>query len=359
MALVALPGPLWQPRMVMCGLPAWSTSQLQLDAAGEEAAAIVQIPKSGTLTHVHWRTGTTVTSITNVDIRLEGVDADGKPDGTLKYTSGSGNESSLAAGTWYATAINGGTGVAVTKGDVVAIVVVPTGTRLDVRCFEGDTYDIVKFPYGSQWITSDWAKQQIIPCMCLQFSGSEIVQVDGLLPVDLATAVSIAENAYRGARFQIPFPCKVDGAWAWMDQNAGSAYEVRLFDSDGVTVLASIVMDADHARDANSGKVVWRFTSEVTLAKDTWYRIAVKATNATTSALSEMRIDDSAKLPAFPGGSNHYLTTASADPTDETDWTQTTTTVPVIGVRVTALDDGSGGAGGGGIRLAGHGGLAA
>lgn len=122
MAFQTIPGGLIIPSKGSDENP--SFQDLLIDAASEKAASIVRAGKTGTIDKVGFKTRTVTTGDT-VDVRLETVDlATGNPSGTLLGTNSNGSQviGDADDNTWFTTALT--TGVAVTKGDLFAVVIV-------------------------------------------------------------------------------------------------------------------------------------------------------------------------------------------------------------------------------------------
>jgi len=210
-----------------------------LDADGEKLAFIMHAPKTGTISKVCFRTGTVTTGAT-VDVRLETVDATtGDPTGTLLGTNSNGAQVIADANdnVFFTTALT--TGVAVTKGDLMAVViVVPTGANLalvDLADDSGSSGPI--FPYSTQFAAAAWTKSATgsgIIC-ALEYNDGSYAYQPLMWPLS-ATQTDTFNNSSspdeRGNKLSLPFPARVTGFWVWVDIDG---------DADIVTSLRSPV----------------------------------------------------------------------------------------------------------------------
>jgi hypothetical protein len=137
----------------------------------------------------------------------------------------------------------------------------------------------------------------------------------------------------RGLFFQLPFPATLTGAIVNGLFTGGST--IKVYDSDGTTVLTSLVVDPDQAGSANAGPYRFLFPATVALAKTTNYRISVLPSSASNNTLTDFTVNTAAMMDAFDGGQAFHLTTR----TDAGAWTQTTTQRPFIYLLLSAFDD--------------------
>jgi len=319
-----------------------SLKSILLDAASEKAAFVFRVGKTGTVSKVGFCTATVTTGAT-VDVRLETVDlTNGNPTGTLLGTNSNGSQviADIDDNTWFTVSLT--TAVAVTRGDLVAVVIVnPSGSpgNLNIRAVE---YNRLIFPY-SVIFTTVWAKQATDrnPTCSLEYDDGSYAVHPGVVPIKTRTTRSFGSSSTpdeRGLIFQFPFPVRVAGAWAYLD--ADEAVDIVLYDSDGTTALQTISLDKD-VRAANLvATQIYPFDTTSELSANTNYRLVIKPTTTTFIRVMDFTIDTAAIMDSFEGGQNFHHT----ERTNAGSWTETTTLRPMMGLLLDAFDDGAGGA---------------
>lgn len=146
--------------------------------------------------------------------------------------------------------------------------------------------------------------------------------------------------------FTPAFNCKIDGLWASVAAAATADYEIILY--QGTTALQTVAVDANTLRSATYMPMVVSIP-ETTLTAGTTYYVAVRPTTANNVSVYFADAASNAILQAHLGGvDTAYYTTR----TDAGSWASATTTRRLMaGVRLSAIDNGSGaGAGGGMLR---------
>ena len=338
-----------------------NTSTMTLNADNEKAAMIFLVPETGTCIGAGFRTSTVVTGDT-VTVELVTVSAttgdpvyDGSHVPTLYHANATttlviadSDDNAWLDVTW--------TGFTVTRGDIVALVITldagatAAGTDIDITKIQtGVTND---FPYIDLFTTS-WVKTStnVVGVGLLRYSSGVFHPIQGMFPY-LSTLISTFNSADNpdeiGLKFSLPFPVRVTGFWLSLDGD--NDFDVVLYDNAD-SVLQTISMDSNQHALTSGG--IWRTTFDGTeiIAKDTTYRLVVKP-GAINIRLFRFSVNEAGHLDAHPGGSNF----AQTQRTNAGAWTDITTERPLIGILIDQFDDGVGGAGGGGIKLAGRGG---
>ena len=347
MTIQTVSGGMWFPRPPAASTaPGFSTTALVIDASGEKAAFIVRGLKAGNIDAILWRTGTVTTGGT-VDVRLETVDATtGDPTGTLWGTTTNGAEV-IADGDDNVVKITSLTlDAAITADDVVAVVIVRDGVAGNMQ--------IVGFPDDSIWyqpyadlFTAAWAKvANLSPVVGFRYDDGSYAFVPGCWPMSTLATISVDSGAtpdVYGNRITLPFPCRVAGWWFWADMDGDVA--IKLYDTDGVSVLASDVLDLNMRPATNAGIFTGMFTSAVDLSTSGTYRLGLEPSSATALTVYSFTVAAAAVMDAFEGGQLIYQTTAK-DPTGTGSWTDTTTARMFMGLIVSGFGDDTGGAGG-------------
>lgn len=339
MAIVSMRGAFAYPNYFSDGIGAYANDSTLLDAADEKFAGIFTIPKTGTISKLCFRTGIVTTGAT-VDVRLETVDlTTGAPTGTLVAAGANGAQVIADADdtVWFATTIT--TPVAVTKGDLVAIVIVnPAVSPGNLNITSSDCI-FARFPYSANF-TTVWAKTTSGPVMTVEYNDGSYEPIPGTLPASGVPGVTFNNTSTPDERalfFQLPVSVQVTGVWLNMAATNGGNFDVVLYDSDGITPLATIVWDEDTLQGASDGDVRRFFSNQVTLLANTNYRMSLKPSTATNISLTHITVADVASMDALPGGSEMHLSTR----TDAGAWTETTTTRPAISLLISGVESGS------------------
>lgn len=320
-----------------------------IDAAGELAAWVFNFPATGTLKKICFYTDSTTCTATQIDVEVQNVGADGHPDGTLYATGATGVVSTPAASTGYWVAINSTTGISVTQGTLAAVVIKWNNGSFGVVAGPSNSL-LHDFPYALSYLGSTWTALTAFG-LSLEYS-TGIVQIVGAFPACLTSATTtISQTSHRGNRIRFPYKCRVIGTWVMVD--ADGSYDIILYGSDGFTVLGTAAgMTGSYRGGTAILNQFLRFPTSITLEKDTYYRVVLKPTSATTIGFRYYDVvDDGAYygLDAAELGQYCHYTSATATPTQESDWTNTNTRRLCIGLILDAIDIG------GGVGLVGSG----
>lgn len=345
MAYVSVSSPLEWPYGLMdrAALTAISGT---MDAAGEYFSAITVAPKTGNIHKIGFGTGT-VTSAQTLDARIETVDGSGNASGTLFGTNTNGSQASPASNTWYWVTLTAD--AAVTMGDVFAIAIKWAGSAgsLVINYSLRGTHISAAggMPYSGGNTGSTFKDANNAPALAIEYSDGTRTHC-GTFPYS-STTVSQNINTgttpdEAGALFQVPFACKVNGALVKASASA-TTFAVKLYDADGSTVLASkTAIDSEWESGAGGARRVL-FSSEITLAAATSYRLTILPEAATNVTVYSVTVDSAGTLEAWPGGANFYWTQR----TDGGAWTDTNTKIPQVALLISSLADGASSGGGG------------
>lgn len=355
-ALTPFPIPTIPPSAA--GAPSFNTGYT-LDAASEKVALILHAPKTGNIRKVGFRTSTVTTGET-VDVRIESVDATtGDPSGTL--LAANTNIAHVIADTddnvWLTTA-NLTADAAVTKGDLIAIVIAAPGSgsfAFSIGEFaDGAASSGPVFPYIDHFTTA-WAKSTGGGgySFALEYSDGSYEVIPGCWPlsnVQSDTFNNTSTPDERALKFRLPFPARVTGFWAWLDLDGDC--DIVLYDSDGTTPLLTKSLDKDVRVGTGGRSMTGFFSSTASLLANTYYRLAVKPTSATNLISYRLQVAAAAVMDGLDGGQDFHGSTR----VDAGSWTDTTTDRPTVGLLIDAFDDGvsAGGGVGPAIMKAGH-----
>jgi hypothetical protein len=345
--------PLTWPWWVLGSAPALNT--LTFDATTDRLAAIFQCPKAGDLDRAEpniaaittWPTG-------GVQVGWQGVTetaAPAIPNGT--YTHSVTVTVSPGAGWWSpGSFVDGGAAKrTVTRGELIAFVMTPvsgttnfTVNRLDDAATAPNTM-VGQFPAFCTNTSGSYAATPDAPCLALFYDGESnpVYLHPTILPiVSLGTkTISNANPDYGGLIFQVPYACKISGAYLRIDPDEITS--ILLITDNAAAPLATATWDKDRRVTSASGATYITFDTEVTLSINTNYRIVcVNTGSATACGIAYVTLPSAAYRSAMPLG----ITANWTQSDDGTTWAETTTEVPLIQPVFSGFDDATGGGGG-------------
>lgn len=318
-------------------------TSLLIDASGEKVAFIFQIPKTGTITKVGFRTGT-VTTAQTLRVGLYAVNGSGDADtATLYGSSTAGTQTSPASNTNYLVTL--GTSATATRGDIVAAVIEFDSTVGNLNIVHALTETNV-FPY-SELYTSSWTKSSSTPVLSLEYNDGSYEIVSGCIPPGSGTSTTFNSGSTPdeyALYFKLKVPAKISGVGLYGGANVAAAdFSIVLYDTDGTTSLASLSVDGDIRSSTSSTTLsMFRFSSTVSLSKDVFYYLALKPTTTNSCRLTRYTVASAASMDSLSGGQNFYEATR----TDAGSWSTTTTVRPGIYLYLSDLDDGTSTGGG-------------
>lgn len=305
-----------------------------LDATAEKFAYIFQVPKTGNIDRVGFRTGTVTTS-NALTVGIQTLTGDA-PSGSAYGGSAAGSQATVATDTYYEVTL--ATPAAATRGDWVAVVIQFTAwTTGNLNIVANEAWFNQNFPYVSHF-TAAWAKGGKHPCGHVRYD-------DGTYPQIFAVpSAAWSFPSYdtgttpdeRGLKFKVPISCAIKGAWCRVGPGTGG-WSLILYDSDGTTALTTQAVAATASFGTGNDPIRVLFDADVILAPNVFYRLAVLPTSLTNVDLAQFTVNTAAMLDGFPGGQNFHLTTR----TDAGAWTDTTTARSGLEPFFVQLHDGS------------------
>lgn len=319
-----------------------------IDADGEKIAFIFHLPRSGTLKSIGARLNKTTTD--TLTYRLETVDAaTGAPTGTLYVADASGSVSVDAAGVWW-FALNSSTGVSVTDGDMVAFVLTQGSVPGNHAIYVSDSgfYRAGgSFPYYTQYMSAAWSKYPGV-MIALEYSDAIATPI-GAVPLNTAHTTAAYKTStnpnIRGNLVRLPFGARLSGLCGFVD--ADYPCELKVYGSDGATVLATVSLDPDIRGLTSASAFIVKLSSPVTLVANTWYRVALKATdnggNIALGYVDMATIGSYDGLDLLPLGTDCIYTACNGDPDEEADWSQTDERRASISLVIDQIDIPAGG----------------
>jgi hypothetical protein len=355
MALQTLARPIFWPNITdKTGGARTLSSASTLDAAGEYVATVFRATENMTISHVIFRVNAASGSPT-VDVRIETVSTtDGLPTGTLWATNTNVVSAALSAGTVYTEALTAS--ASINTGDYVAVVFKYNSGTSVALTLAGGGHDLTSMgmPYQvNNTGTPTKANHGAARAMAVGNGATSFYYVPGMLPVSATVQqnFSTTNGDAFGNRFQVPFKCRCKGL-VYIVAGTSGEFSYGLYDDSGTELSSSsTTFDIDQAAWNTANPMLMFFDNPVTLSPATWYRLALWPSSTTnTSAYKQTVMTDASE--AMPYTNFHYTTKATGGA-----WTDTATTEALmLDLIIDQLDDGV--SAGGGIKLAGRGGLA-
>ncbi len=343
MTAVAIPGGLWLPAPLLNGYnsPEYDSAfNMVIDAAGEKAATIFMVPKSGTITAIGFMTGA-VTTAQTLQAGLYTLDASDNPSATAYGGMVVGTQAAPAANTWYEVAL--GTGATATAGDAIAAVIDwnATAGNLEIRQISGNAGGVAQcaLPFNTHYTTA-WAKQSTaIPCIAIKYSDGTYAEIPMTLPVTAITQRYFNSGSTpdeRGMKFTLPAPMRLSKIWLYQRISDVQDWNFVLYDSAGTAVLTQTI---NHSIGATGRMKVFDLATKQSLFANSVYRAVVKPTTTTNDFyIHDMSFNSAAMLDILGGGQNFHAT----ERTDAGAWTDTTTIRPMMGLVFDQIDNGTG-----------------
>ena len=324
------------------------TSTYTLDATGEKAATVFQIPADGNITKLGFRTATVTTGDT-LKVGLYTLDASGDPTTTAYKGMVAGTQvvADVDDNTYFNVTL-GTQATSVVKGDKVALVIeynsyvagsmVITGVSTTGNIWAG-------FPYGDLYTTL-WAKQNTLLFATIEYTGGVYYPTLGILPASEG-AGSIAYNLNTatfdeyGIRINIPVPARAVGIWVALALAVGADFEAILY--EGTTALKTVTYDGDMAVTAGGRLLFLFFPTTQDLTANTEYYIAIRPTTTNNVTFYSFTASSVAAAAQFHGGAGAYRVKRL----NQGAWNVSETTIiGQMGIILDAFSDGVGGGGG-------------
>jgi hypothetical protein len=269
---------------------------------------------------IYYRTGTTTfaNGSTTVDIGIQDVDlVNGPPpfpDGTFDVkttlTGGGGGISSAA----FNTATMSAGSKSVSHGDLIAVVFDMTARggadSVIIRGAGRPDSSSINAVLRPKFVgfTGSWFGTVLSHPYCfIEFDDGTLGVLAGSPLVAAATTEAFQDSTNpdeRALLFQVPFQCKVDAlALRMASADANSDSTLTLYETPLGTPnsLASVSLTGQNLV-AGTGAVIVPLASEVTLAADTDYALALKGAGTSNVTLSAMTLDATGFRAFLPGG---------------------------------------------------------
>lgn len=313
-------------------------------STSHQLACIFPVIKTGTLEKIHMRYSVS-TSSTVYELRVETVDSTGKPSGTLWGTDTSQSYSGVTANSTKTVTLSSGA-VFNNIGELFALrhnITFFAGNASLQGYTDGSAGDFLPYLASTSNGGSSWTARTTAPSFALEYSDGSFVLYPGNYPIDsIATdALTTTSNPRMvGNAFNNPVKMRAVGMYINSDNDAD--FNIKLYDSDGTTVLASLSADADIPIGLTAGTTyVAYFPTPVELAANAEYYLMFESLGSTVTTYS-LNMLANIPLSATNGGSiARYVSTTTNAPTGAGDFTISTSKQCIAGLIYDAVYTGA------------------
>lgn len=324
-------------------------NSLPLNDSDNAIATVFQARSINPITHIGIRhTSTTGTSPTYI-ASVQGVNASGRPDGTIKGGGSPASKTfSPSSLSWGANTFNWvqlDNPYTPTRGELLALNVVYSSGTVNASNFSSFAYywaqPLIGLPFAWDFQTT-WTARSGRPNLVCK-SASDFCG----LPVQSSVTQSFTSSSEYGVKFTLPnwfSTCRISGVRILCGLPAASTYSVYLYDGGGTsnaTVLQSVVgLDGDATASANRLHE-FRFTTATlaTLRGGNSYRIGIVPGGAVNFTLYGLDVASSEDFGGWPLGNNACWTTRAGGGS----WTDTATRRPICALLMDDMTTASGG----------------
>lgn len=337
MTLTTLPVTMYYPPHSIYTNAALAVVNTQLNTAGHYIAVVMQAPVTDTLTKIGFMTGTV--NANTLDVRVETVDsATGRPSGTLWAANTNFVQTVIATddAKWFEVTLTAG--ASLNKGDLFAIVLkIGSSTSLQIA---GLSSLIVPWMPGSWRNTgTPTVLGSVLHSISIYYSGAGYIPHTGICPVKTVDAFTFNNTStpdVRGIKFTPAFRCKTDSVWCVADLDGDVT--AKLYDTDGVTVLASTSFGQNLAGQAGPSRNVGMWNTEATLNANSTYYLGFEPSSASNVSLYSINFHSADIKKNYVDSS--IVAVSAKDPTGTGSWTAVDTAFIPCGIGISAIDDG-------------------
>lgn len=303
-----------------------------IDAAGEKVSWVFEVPETGNIDRVTFRTSAVSDSQT-LKIGIYTLDSNGDPTATLYGGSAVATQASPAASTTYEVIL--GTPAAATKNDEVAVVIEFNSTVGNVTFTGSAIVTAAVFPYSGAF-TTGWTKNTTnIPFLGVRYDTGAYHNV-GCVPGSIGVLASFNSGSNPdelGNIITMPFKARTSGFWALAEFDI--TCDVVLYDSNGV--LSTRTLAVNNRGSTGTGLSWRRWSAGYILSYGSTYRITVKPTASSGGmTVSRLTVLAAGAMAGWPLGTAMYETSR----VNAGAWTDTPTQRISIGLMIDQLDDG-------------------
>lgn len=244
-----------------------------LSGVGNKIGCVFRIPKTGNITNIYISNVNVAGESGVLSVGLYRVDSSGNPTTTAYGGMVAGNYFIDKAGECWVPLSTPASAVA---GDIVAIICTILSVSVNLRINMGfaSSNQAFVFPYVVVYAGS-WTKYGYWPCSGIKYDDGTYPFIGGITAQTIARdTISLSSLVNEvGMKITLPVGIKINGIIYFGDMR--NSYRMTLYDSDGATILASVVRPANFAGNVANSAVIESFGSEITLLKNHDYFITL------------------------------------------------------------------------------------
>jgi hypothetical protein len=343
------------------GISAFNT----MTATTHGAALIMQIPDAGNIDAIAFRTAAAATPVP-MTVRVEGVTAaGGVPDGSLIHANATGTMGGNVSAN-AVTVVTFTAAVAVTRGQLVALVVQPSTSPVSVQMATvgptGGPWPGGGFPYPATNTSGSWSKSNpgMTP-IAVRYDSGDYVWAGIPIPVvssftnrAISTGTGASTGTRRGIRFRLDQDFTLEAVWLWSSIGSTADFTIELYSDAGSSIATLSTVDANQILGTGNQANVFLAGTSQSLTANTWYRLAFVPITANSLTVYEAATTVAALIQTLAGPGVEVQQTAYVSSA----WVDTDTSTTLMGIVGTAQSAPGGGGGGtytAGPRLIGGG----
>lgn len=321
----------------------WSSTQLQINAAGEIVATTFQAKVAGNLNAIRFWNAAGGTAGSTANVEIYAADDDGYATGAALASVAAVVVDGSVLGETLATFVSP---VAVTRGQrlVLHIEWVSGDIRL-LGSLESSRYQ----GNPTRHFTGSWASESYVLVWEMDIGGT--YYTSGWDQTGTGENVSVQRdtadtNPYIGLKFQVPIDMKIGGVrgyWGGTNQNADGRSRGRwiLVDSSNVVLTQTPTFGRWDFNSLAQGPHYAMFEDEVSLSKNTTYRLYLEPFNG----IYGMHVECYSRATAADLHSMVSVPWDFTESSDEVTWGDDDTLLPLIQLQVTEQPSEEGGGG--------------
>jgi hypothetical protein len=255
-----------------------------IDATGEHAGVVFQIPKSGTVTKIGFYVRT-VTTPQPIQAALYNLGSYGAPNKASLYGGCQpGQIASPTAATWFEATL--ATPATVVAGAFVhsAVEFVSTIGNLTIGYCSDFTTQRYPYPY---LYAAGYGSRNSSPASYLVYSDGSYAPIGASLPMSVNTAAFSYNNAEYALGFNLPFAFRVVGLSGFYGlDNGGSASLQAVYTLyQGTSSLSTVSMFSNYLPATSKGWLDVLLATPVEITADTTYYFGLKSASASLNIL--------------------------------------------------------------------------
>ena len=324
------------------------TTNFDLNTATSWLAAVFIMPETKEIDRVYFRVNSASSASFTARVTIETVSTTtGEPTGTILVGP---YDITIVSGAADYTALFS-TPATITKGTLccVRIGVAPSGgtpSLVQIGKFADDNVSN-GLPYCIDFVTSAGFRDSIAPNIGVGSSDSTAVQIKHFWPINAATQETYNSSSSPdtiGNRMVLDLPARFCGARMWHDTDTvGTGGVVKLYDTDGVTVLSSMEIAGSVPPTTSAYVSEYIFTGSANLTAGTYW-LAFEATTANSVGLCTMTFPTAQWRYGSPlGGGSLTYATCTQTPTGVGSWTVNTSKQAFLAPIFDGFEAGGGG----------------